>query len=193
MIVTKTRGREHLLIDNVDPSHSKFSGYTCKGRKITWIEHKWILPGRTFRIDYNDDQRLFSPKGALENAQFEKACTDAWSNSDQFVTWCKTGTIYFFNDKCLYPESMVNSLEEVKPGDHVIIVSKTGERDHLLINNVDPSHSKFSGYTCKGKSVNLMDYKWILPGRTFRIDYNDDRGLHSMINVFSQVEAIQCR
>ena len=179
MIVTKTRGREHLLIDNVDPSHSKFSGYTCKGRKITWIEYEWILPGRTFRIDYNDVQRLFSPKGALENAQLEKACTDAWSNSDQFVTWCKTGTIYSFNDKCLYPESMVNSLEEVKPGDHVIIASKTGERDHLLINNVDPSHSKFSGYTCKGKSVNLMDYKWILPGRTFRIDYNDDRGLKS--------------
>ena len=111
-----------------------------KGSKIILKEYVWNLPGRTFKINYNDHQGLKPTEESLEKA--EKALRDGseWSEGDRFVTMMKTGTEYSFNDRSLFsgqndPVSLTRITPEIaiSTGDHLIVKNSKGDYCSVLV------------------------------------------------------------
>ena len=149
-----------------------------------------------FRIDYGGGADIYPAGRAIENAVEEYQKNRL--SSDKFVTKMKTGQKHSLDEQCLleqpasesqasFTKSRIHSLEEIHPGDHIMITSRIWQAKHLLIVNTDLKGGKYSAYTTdRSGKVERIENKWEKGSSIFHISYPD----HTHSTLVAPVEAI---
>ena len=186
---------DHWLVESIDHSLNTYTTYTCSGDKVAKMERKWKADDKTvFRIDYGGGADIYSAEKAIENARREYQ--QKWQSSDEFVTKMKTGQKYSVEEQCplgdeaqsaLFTKSHIHSLEEIRPGDHIMITSLLRQAKHLLIVDAYLQGKKYLAYTTDGDGkVERIENKWKESSHIFRISYPS----HAHSTLVDPVEAI---
>ncbi len=72
----------------------------------------------------------------------------------------------------------VQSLNDIRPGDHITILDNFSKQSHQIVNSIGPKKNTFTAFACKGsEEIVLKMYKFKLVGRIHRIDYECKRQL----------------
>ena len=189
----------HWLVESVSCSNKTYTAYTYSGGKVTRKEQIWKPD--TFRVDYGGGADIQPAETAIKNAIDECMYHSKWAHSDEFVTMMKTGQKHRVDWQCPlvegtqpaaisltpFTKSKIHSLEDIYPGDHIMITSWVRQAKHLLIVDTYIKGNKYVAFTTNGSGkIERVSEKWSSKG-WFRISYHGN--VHSTL--VSPVEAIE--
>ena len=125
----------HWLVESVDIAASTFTGFTCKGQRVSITEVLW--KDDLFKIQY--PQCNMETSTILQKAHTELENKIEWNGSDRFVTKMKWGKSFAINKASLLDSSCAPvSCTRVTPhivldrGDHLMVKTDRGYRSVLI-------------------------------------------------------------
>ena len=144
---------QHCLVKDIDLKKGTYTAYFCKGRTVSTDTRHCKADGNTFCIEYGGGAYVYPAEKAIENAE---KFSSKWDSSADFVTAMKTGKKQPKNEN--YPKEKIHRLEQMKPGDHIIIEPS---KEHLLVVDAAPRENLYVAYTTDSSGqVKKVEHPW---------------------------------